>query len=109
MRVAEGGVGDEERFSFEGPSANFFRPEFQQQLARPGRRLLLAVVGGQRRRRQRARRLVAFRLRIAVDDDIAQEGEQLGGAVAAPLNSNKLRRRVDQRRRRLPARNVSFG
>jgi hypothetical protein len=34
---------------------------------------------------------------VAVDDDLAEEGEELGGAVAAGLEGEELGRGVDQR------------
>ena len=85
MRVAEGGVGDQQPLLFQRPFREFFRAQFQQQLARARRRRLLVVVGRRRRRRQRRPRRVTFGLRIAVDDDVAEERQQLGGAVAARL------------------------
>jgi hypothetical protein len=39
---------------------------------------------------------MAFGLRIAVDDDIAQKSQQLGGPVAARFELKQFRRGVDQ-------------
>jgi hypothetical protein len=41
---------------------------------------------------------VALRVRVAVDDDVAEEREQLGGAVTARLEREQFRRGVDERR-----------
>ena len=47
------------------------------------------------------RRLVALGVRVAVDDDVAEEIQQLGRAVAARLELEQLGRGVDERRGRL--------
>ena len=53
MRIAPGGVGDEQAFFLGSPLGEFFRPEFQQELARAGGRRDLSIVsqrgwGGER-------------------------------------------------------------
>jgi hypothetical protein len=96
VRVAEGRVGDEQLLLLERPFGEFFRAQFQQQLARARRRRLLAVVG-RRRAAAKASLGETLGLRIAVDDDIAEKGQQLGGAVAARLELEQLRRGVNQR------------
>ena len=45
MRVAEGRVGDEQALLLQRPFGEFFRAEFQQQLARAGRRSCFVIVG----------------------------------------------------------------
>src|SRR5690606_22861061 len=51
----------------------------------------------------------ALRVRVAVDDDLAEEVQQLGGAVAAGLELEQLRRRVDQRGRGLAGAELRVG
>ena len=100
--VAKGGVGDQQPLLAKRPGGEFLRPHFQQQLPRPRRRRYLVVVSGRRHRRERRLQFDPFDLRIAVDDDVAQEGQQLAGAVAPRLELEQIRRRVDQCRGGLP-------
>ena len=90
--VAEGGVGDEQALFFSVHSANFAARVPAATAACPA----AASVCGRRRAAAPESsgdgRLVAFRVRIAVDDDIAKELQQLGGAVAARLELEELRR-----------------
>ena len=51
--------------------------------------------GGEGGGRERLGGAVALGVRVAVDDDLAEEGEELGGAVAAGLEGEELGRGVD--------------
>src|SRR3546814_9040842 len=54
-------------------------------------------LAGQTRWRQRQlRRFAAFHFRVAVDDHLADETQQFGGAVATRREHEQLRRRVDE-------------
>jgi hypothetical protein len=55
------------------------------------------VVGGTARGGEGLGGAVALGVRVAVDDDVAEEVEQLRGAVAAGLEGEELGRGVDQR------------
>jgi hypothetical protein len=81
--VAEGGVRDEEGLPLSRPLRELLRPKFQQQIARalgdggPG------VVSRRPGELEDLARPVTFGVRVAVDDDVAEEVQQLGGPVAA--------------------------
>ena len=86
MRVAKSRVGDQQPLLFQRPLRKFLRPEFQQQVAAcPGGATVLMIVSADSGIGGRAFRAVAFRLRIAIDDHVAEKGEQLGRAIAARL------------------------
>ena len=89
------------RFCLQRPLGEFLRAELEQQLARAGRRLLLAVAArAAARAASGVGGLVALGVRIAIDDDVAEELQQLRRAVAPRLELEELRRRIDHRRRR---------
>ena len=94
------------RFCFSVHSANFFGPSSSSNCARAlgaAARLADPIRGSARRLRAALLGLVALRVRIAVHDHVAEEVQQLRRAVAARLELEQLRRRVDHRRRRLAA------
>ena len=71
---------------------------------------VLGIVRGTRRGVAAASSgLLALHLRVAVDDDVAEVGQQLGGAVAARRELEQLRRLVEERRRRLARAGTSGG
>ena len=93
--VAHGGVGDEHALLVAHPLGELGGAEFLEALAGAGlgvggeaRRLGLAGVG----RRQRA----VAGLRVAVDGDVGDPAEQLGGAVLALAEVEQRRRFVDE-------------
>jgi hypothetical protein len=91
------------RFCLSVHSANFFGPSSSSSWPGAARRFLFAVVSGNWCGGERRGRFVTFRVRVAVDDDVAEEIEELRCAVFARAEMEQLRRRVDHRRRRLPA------
>ena len=97
MGIAKGCVGNEQLLLAECPFGKFFRAQFEQQLAGAGRRLLLAVVARRSHRRKGGFENITLGLGIAVDDDITQKRQQLGGTVAARLEFEEFRGGVDQR------------
>ena len=100
MGVAERGVRDEQALLFERPFREFLRPEFEQELARTRSRFRFGIERGDRNRRERGATLPAsLRDRIAVHDDVRDERQQLGGAIAARFELEQFRRGIDQRRR----------
>ena len=101
MGITEGGVGDEQAFLLQRPLGEFLWAQFEQQVAGA-----LGQRGGQIGLGQRCRveglgRLVPLGMRVAVDDDVAQEVEQLGGPVLAAAEGEEFRRGVDERGRGL--------
>ncbi len=89
------------RFCFSTQPANFFGPISSSNWRVPGGGTCLwSNAGGLINRRQRPFQHPALGLRIAVHDYVAQERQQLGGAVAARLELEQFRRGVDQRRGR---------
>ena len=94
--VAEGGVGDEQALSLARPLRELLRPEFQQQVARALGDGGLGVVSRRPGGLEDLARPVALGVRVAVDDDVAQEVQQLGGPVAARFEVVQLRGVVDQ-------------
>ena len=96
MRVAEGRVGDEQPFLFRGPFGKFFRAKFKQQLAGAFGRFELVVAHRGGGRRPHSGDFVTLGLRVAVDDDVAEEVQQPGRAVAARFEGEQLRRGVNQ-------------
>ena len=92
MRVAEGGVGDEEAFLIANPLGKFFGAELEEFLPGAWWRCLCLVVAGADGGRDRRIELVPLGVGIAIDDDITDEVDQLGGAVTACLELEQLRR-----------------
>jgi hypothetical protein len=102
VRVTESGVGDEQALLLARPFGEFFRPELEQQLARAVGRGLLFIAIRRVGQEQRCFWDVTFGGRISVYDDVGKEIHQLGRAIAAWLEFEKLWRVVEQRCRRLP-------
>ena len=101
MGVAEGGVGDEQALLLERPLGELLRTQLQQQVAGALGQRFGEVDLGQRGRFEDLGGLVSLGMRVAVDDHVAQEIEQLGGPVLAAAEGEELRRGVDQCGRRL--------
>ena len=102
MGVAQGRVRDEQLLLLERPFGEFLRAKFEQQLARAWRRRLFMVAARHPPGGENVLWLEAFHQRMAVYRDVAQIPQQLGRAVAARLELEQLRRRVNQRRRGQP-------
>ena len=83
MGVAEGGVGDEQGLPLRRPLRELLRPKLQQQIARALGDGGLRVVSRRPGEFEDLARPVTLGVRVAVDDDVAQEVQQLGGPVAA--------------------------
>ena len=101
--VAEGGVGDEQALLLERPLGEFLRAQLEQQVARALGQRGGQVGLGQRRRVEGLGRLVSLGVRVAVDDDVAEEVQQLRGPVFPAAEGEELRRGVDERRGGLAA------
>ena len=101
VRVAEGGVGDQQALLPAGPFGEVLGAQPLQNLARAIRRRG-GVVARHRRRPDAARRKLTPDGRIAVDDDVAEIGQQLGGAVAARRELEQLGRLVQPARGHVP-------
>ena len=102
MGVAESRVGDEQALLGDRPLGEFLRAELKEQLARAIGRVQLEIAGGHDRRNERLGGTIALGVGIAVDDDVADEVEELGGAIVTGLEAEELGRSVDQRGRGLP-------
>jgi hypothetical protein len=85
--VAPGGVGDEQALLLRGPLGEFLRAELEQLVAGAGRRGDPVIVGENRGRREFPLGAVALGVRVAVDGDVAEEVEELGGAIAPRLEA----------------------
>ena len=109
--VAEGRVGHQQPLLLEHPGGELLRPQLVELVARAraawlaGRRRRRRSQGtgiaarGRRHLRLRAGRLLPSRhLRVAVDDDVADVRQQLGGPVLALRQVEQLRRLVDEAR-----------
>ena len=96
MRVAKRGVRDQQALFLARPRRELFRSGLLQQLPRAGG-WLDARHARQDRRLQAFGDLLSLDLRVAVENYVAQIGEQLGGAVAAGGDAKKLRRIVEKR------------
>ena len=71
---------------------------YEQQIARAGCGNCPVIKGNGHGLWDRLLGFVAFRVRIAVHDDVAEEVQQLGRAVAARREIEQLRRGVEHRR-----------
>ena len=101
--IAHAGVGQEHPFLLEQPVREARRTELVQLLLGTGRRRR------QRHRRQAhrgksGRTRAVLGLGVAVDDDVADEGEDAAGAVALARPVQQRRRRLDEARGVVPAR-----
>ena len=103
VRIAKGRVCDEQPLLLAGPVGELFRPQFEQQVACSGRRCLPVVVVRRHGRGEGLLRLESLGVRIAIHNDVAEEVQELRGAVPAVLEGEQLRRVVNQGSRRLPA------
>ncbi len=81
--VAHGGVGDEEALLLAGPFGEFFGAVLEEVVAGAWWFGSFWVVGGLDDRQVHDRGGAVFDLVVAVDDDVAEEFQELGGAVAA--------------------------
>src|SRR5258707_2034512 len=96
MSVAESRVGNQQAFFLSCPGREFLRSELLQELPSAGWRF----AGGSCRNDwcvELAGDLLALHFRIPVEDDVAEIGKQLGGAVAAAGEAEKLGRVVEER------------
>jgi hypothetical protein len=84
-----------------GPAREPLGAQFQQTLAGAGRGSAM-IVRRHDRGGQGFVRPVALGVRVPVHDDVAEEVEQLRGAIAPRLEGEELRGGVDQGRRSLP-------
>ena len=96
VRVAKGGVRDEQGFALKNPLRELFRSKLEKPLTHPvGDRRQIAVHG--KRSRCAARRLrVTFHQRIAVNNRLSQIREQLCRSVPTRGEVEQLRRFVDE-------------
>src|SRR5882724_2047820 len=101
MRIAKRRIGNQQALLFSCPCGKFLRTKLLQELTRSCRRRD-AGSRGNNRRIESLRRTLPFHLGIAVEDDVADIGEKLGGAVAAARKTEKLRRLIKKRRRDFP-------
>src|SRR5258708_13911327 len=95
MRVAKRRVRNEQPFFFSRPRREFLWPEFLQKFTRSGRWL----AGGCRRENccfDFLRELFPLYSRVAVQNDIAEIGKQLGGAVATSGETKEFGRLVEK-------------
>ena len=74
MRIAKGGVGDEEPLLGEGPLREFLRAQLIEQLARAGWGLARVMLGD-RRRGDTVRPLLSRDFRISIDYDVPEISE----------------------------------
>ncbi len=104
MRVAERRVGDEQPLLLAASTRQISSAPVSSKSCRvPGCGAAFRSQSGSGAAVSGDARLVALRVRIAVDDHVAEKAEQLRRAVAPRLEFEELRRRVDHRRRRPPA------
>src|SRR5882724_156071 len=96
VRIAKGGVRDQQALFFTRPGGKLFRAKLLQQLSRTRRRLDSGYVG-EDRRLESFGNFLALYLRIAVEDYIAEIGKQFGGAIAAARNAKEFGRVVEKR------------
>ena len=83
MGVAKSGVGDKKWFLAQRPGSELVGPQFQEQIAAARRGFGFGVGFGRPGHRKGLGWPVAFGVRIAVDNGLAQEVEQARGAVEA--------------------------
>ena len=95
VRIAEGRVRQQKPLFFARPGGKFLGAQLLQQLARSGRRRN-AGSGGNGRLLNKLRHRFPLHFGIAVEDDIADVREQLGGAVGAAGEAEQLRRIVEE-------------
>src|SRR5260370_16268286 len=95
MRVAKRGVRDQQALFLARPRGKLFRSELPKQLPRAGRRLDSGHAR-QDRRLQGFRDFLSFDLWVAIENHVAQIGEQLRGAVAAARNPKEFGRIVEK-------------
>ena len=97
MGVAEGGVGDEQALLRDGPGGEFLRTELKQKLAGAGSGRQAQIADGSEGRDEGLGGAVTLGVGVAVDGDVAEEGEELGGAVLTNLEAEEVRRGVNER------------
>ena len=95
--VAEGGVGDQNTFLFTHPTGESFGSQRLQALTVAGRDVVTAVIDGLGRHQDPGPG-PARHLRVAVDDNVADEGQKPGRPVPAFGHVEQLRRVVDEAR-----------
>ncbi len=109
MGVAEGGVGEQQFPLLAGPLGELLRAEFAQFVASALGQRLLGVVVGQNARQAHVGPGPALDLGIAVDDHVAQVGQQAGGAQLAQVKLEQLGTVVDEAGAGLAADEVGGG
>ena len=97
VRIAEGGVGDEQALFFARPCGELFWAEHLQHLARAGRRTDAGRLG-EHGGFEIFGDFLPFYFGIAVEDYVAEIRKELCGAVAAARETEKLRGIVEERR-----------
>ena len=103
VSVAEGRVGNEQSLLLESPFGKLLRPEFEEKVSGTLGKGCGQIGLGQRGWVEGLGRPVPLGMRVAVDDDVAQEIKQFGGPVFAAAEGEEFGRGVDQRRRGLSA------
>src|ERR1700760_451509 len=98
MGIAQRCIRNQETLLLGGPLGKFLRAQRKQQLASAVGRRLMRIEGGSDWCRQRFLWMVTFRVRVAVHRHLADEIEQLGCAISARFEREKLWRRINQRR-----------
>ena len=103
MSVAEGRVGNEQALLLESPFGELLWTEFDEKVSGALGKGCGQIGLGQRGWVEGLGRPVPLGMRVAVDDDVAQEIKQFGGPVFAAAEGEEFGRGVDQRRCRLSA------
>src|SRR6266852_7479885 len=101
MRIAKRRIGNQQALFSSRPRGKFLRIKLLQELTRSCRRRDAGSRGNNRRIKS-LRRLLPFHLGIAVEDDLADIGEKLGGAITAARKTEKFCRLIKKRRRDFP-------
>src|SRR6476660_1910125 len=101
MRIAKRGISNEQALLFSRPGGKFLRAKLSEKLARSCRSRDTASHRNNRRIESLWGRL-SFHFGVAVEDDVADIGEKLGGAIPATGKTEQFRRLVEKGRRDFP-------
>src|SRR4051812_12753312 len=101
MRVPERRVGNQQSLLLPRPLRKLLLTHLEQELASSGSRRIFALNGRWRSEGQGRLLDVSLRLRVAVNNHIAEEIQQLRGAVTPRFEREQFRSGIDQRGRGL--------
>src|SRR5258706_11089043 len=101
MRIEKRRIGNQQALFSSRPRGKFLRTKLLQELTR-SYRSHDAASRGDNRRFESLRCRLAFHLRIAVEDDVADIGQKFRRAVAATREAEKFWRLIKKRRRDFP-------